>query len=80
LVPKDLSCRDEGVDDGGFAPTIPITAEPNSRSDIWKEDISASKLFRKNFGRKGTEGGSKISAKGKEDEGAEHQSLKKRSL
>lgn len=52
LVPKDLSCCDEGFDDGGIAPTIPVSAEPDSRSSVWKEAISALKLFRKTLGEK----------------------------
>lgn len=75
LVPKDLSCRDAGFDDGGSAPMTPNTAEPDSRSDIWKGGHLCLETLSQDRGRTGTEGGLKNSAKAKEDGGAEHQSV-----
>ena len=65
LVLKDSSSCDEGrPEDGGVAPSV--SAGPNSRSRVWKEDISASKIFRKNFERKGTEGDRRFQQRSKE--------------
>ena len=68
LVPKDISCRDEGFDDGEFrSNSIPVPAEPDSRSRVWEEeeDISALRNLSQNFlGENEKKGDRKVFSKG----------------